>query len=73
MIFLKYIKIGNNIENASAIALGCMRIHALDNAQVEELIMTALDNGINFLTMLISTEKASLKSFSVSLWQTTRT
>ena len=48
MIFLKYIKIGNNIENASAIALGCMRIHALDNAQVEELIMTALDNGINF-------------------------
>ena len=48
MIFLKYIKIGNNIENASDIALGCMRIHALDNAQVEELIMTALDNGINF-------------------------
>ena len=48
MIFLKYIKIGNNIENASAIALGCMRIHALDNVQVEELIMTALDNGINF-------------------------
>lgn len=45
---MKYIKIGNNIENASAIALGCMRIHALDNAQVEELIMTALDNGINF-------------------------
>lgn len=48
MIFLKYIKIGNNIENASAIALGCMRIHALDNAQVENLIMTALDNGVNF-------------------------
>lgn len=45
---MKYIKIGNNIENASAIALGCMRIHALDNGQVEELIMTALDNGINF-------------------------
>ena len=45
---MKYIKIGNNIENASAIALGCMRIHALDNAQVEELIMTALDNGVNF-------------------------
>lgn len=73
MIFLKYIKIGNNIENASAIALGCMRIHALDNGQVEELIMTALDNGINFLTMQISMEKASPKSFSVSLWQTTRT
>ena len=45
---MKYIKIGNNIENASAIALGCMRIHALDNAQVENLIMTALDNGVNF-------------------------
>lgn len=45
---MKYIKIGENIENASCIALGCMRINAMTGSQVEELLLTALDSGINF-------------------------
>lgn len=45
---MKYIKIGEKIDNASAIALGCMRINALTESQAEELLLTALDSGINF-------------------------
>lgn len=45
---MKYIKIGESIENASSIALGCMRISTMTDQQVEELLMTALEKGINF-------------------------
>jgi len=44
---MKKIKIGGQIET-SAIALGCMRIGGLDNRQLDLLIDTALDNGVNF-------------------------
>jgi len=44
---VKYINIGNEIK-ASSIALGCMRISDKPTKQVEELIDTALEEGINF-------------------------
>lgn len=44
---MKYINIGNEIK-ASSIALGCMRISDKPTKQVEELIDTALEEGINF-------------------------
>lgn len=44
---MKYINIGNEIK-ASSIALGCMRISDKPIKQVEELIDTALGEGINF-------------------------
>ena len=44
---MKTIKIGGNI-NASAIALGCMRMRDLDEKRVDAIMETALSNGINF-------------------------
>ncbi|MBR2903678.1 MAG: aldo/keto reductase [Clostridia bacterium] len=44
---MKKIKIGGQIET-SAIALGCMRIGGIDERQIDLLIDTALDNGVNF-------------------------
>lgn len=45
---MKRIKIGKNAFDASQIALGCMRIHALSQKEAETLIQTALDEGIDF-------------------------
>ena len=45
---MKYIEIGKDRIKAPAIALGCMRISSMDNSQVEELLMTALEQGVNF-------------------------
>jgi len=45
---VKYINIGNEEIKASSIALGCMRISDKPTKQVEELIDTALEEGINF-------------------------
>lgn len=44
---MKTIKIANKLT-ASQIALGCMRISKLSVEELELLIKTALDNGINF-------------------------
>jgi len=44
---MKQIKIGNKLE-ASAIAMGCMRISSLERTGVAKLVKTALDGGINF-------------------------
>lgn len=44
---MKTIKIGGNI-NASAIALGCMRMRDLDEKRVDAIMDMALSNGINF-------------------------
>lgn len=43
---MKNIKIGN--MNASAVSLGCMRMAGLEKNQVDAIINTALDNGINY-------------------------
>ena len=44
---MKKIKIGNKFE-ASAISLGCMRMGNLNEKRVDDIIDTALENGINF-------------------------
>ena len=44
---MKNIKIGGKLE-ASAVSLGCMRMGGLDDAHVDAIIDTALENGINF-------------------------
>ena len=44
---MKTIKLGNKLA-APAIALGCMRISGLDKPSLNNLIQTAMDNGVNF-------------------------
>lgn len=44
---MKTINIGGCM-NASAISLGCMRMDALNEKRVDEIMDTALENGINF-------------------------
>ena len=44
---MKQIKIGNKLE-ASAVAMGCMRISGMERADVANLVKTAVDGGINF-------------------------
>lgn len=45
---MKKIKIGNSDLNASEISLGCMRISSLSKTDANNLINTALDEGIDF-------------------------
>lgn len=45
---MKKIPIGPGWFQASAIALGCMRISTLSDREAEQLIRTALDEGIDF-------------------------
>lgn len=44
---MKKIKIGNDAIEASQIALGCMRISKLEKKEIEALIHTSLESGIN--------------------------
>lgn len=44
---MKNIKIGNKFE-ASAVSLGCMRMSDLGNKEVDAILDTAIENGINF-------------------------
>jgi len=46
---MKYSKIGQSPLSASSIALGLMRIGSKSPAQVQELLETALEEGINFV------------------------
>jgi len=45
---MKTIKIANSDMNVSEISLGCMRISGMTDAEISNLIHTALDEGINF-------------------------
>ena len=45
---MKKLGIGNHAFQASEIALGCMRMASLAPKEAENLIKTALDEGINF-------------------------
>lgn len=46
---MKYQTIGkSNIDNASSVALGVMRINDLDDNKATEVIQTALESGINY-------------------------
>ena len=44
---MKTIRIGDSM-NASAVSLGCMRMSRLDDKQVDAIMGTALENGINY-------------------------
>ena len=44
---MKMINMGGTMS-ASAVALGCMRMNGLDEKQVDAIIDTAIENGINF-------------------------
>ncbi len=45
---MKYIRLADNVPEVSVIGIGCMRIASKDKKDVENIIRTALDNGINF-------------------------
>ena len=45
---MKYYQLSNTQYHVSAIGMGCMRIANKSVEEVEELIDTALDCGINF-------------------------
>lgn len=45
---LKQIEIGKSGVQASDVALGCMRMAALEEKEAAKVVHTALDNGINF-------------------------
>src|SRR5215212_5918799 len=45
---MKKVNVANCDLDASEISLGCMRISALTNQEISQLIHTALDEGINF-------------------------
>lgn len=44
---MKYVQLNEELK-ASQLVFGCMRISAMDKAELTELIQTALDEGINF-------------------------
>lgn len=45
---MKQLSTGGGTLKVPAIALGCMRINSLNEADAQRLIHTALENGINF-------------------------
>jgi len=45
---MKYLNIKNKIKNASEISLGMMRISGMQLKEIDSLVKTALDNGINY-------------------------
>lgn len=60
---MKYYDLPKTDLKVSEIALGCMRIADKSIEEVEELVKTALDCGINFLIMLIFMVEESQKSY----------
>lgn len=47
-IYLRTIRLGNSTLEVPVVAVGCMRISALEKSEVEHFIKTALDEGANF-------------------------
>ncbi|SJZ38739.1 aldo/keto reductase [Anaerorhabdus furcosa] len=45
---MRYITINQDVPQCSEIGIGCMRINALSSSEVENLINTSLEVGINF-------------------------
>ena len=44
---MKKISVGNTIKNASQIVYGCMRISGMQDTEIQKLLGTALESGIN--------------------------
>ena len=62
---MKYFRLPHTDLEVSRIALGCMRIADKSVEEVEKLVKTALDQGINFLIMLIYMVVVNQKLFLV--------
>lgn len=62
---MEYYKLPQSDLTVSRIALGCMRISGKSVEEVEELVKTALDLGINFLIMLIFMVEENQKKYLV--------
>ncbi|GHV59299.1 aldo/keto reductase [Bacteroidia bacterium] len=45
---MKNIRIANTSLTSSNIIMGCMRIHSLSLSEIDKLVKTALDQGVNF-------------------------
>lgn len=45
---MRYFEFGNTGKKVSVIGLGCMRMDELNPAQVDKVVRTCIDNGINF-------------------------
>ena len=45
---MKYMTVGNELEGASQLVLGCMRLAEHDPEKVVSVLETALEVGINF-------------------------
>ena len=63
---MKQLNLGNSGLNASAVALGCMRIGELPAEKLERLFFAALEAGINFFDH--ADIYASVKPGSASCW-----
>lgn len=59
---MKYYQIPGTDVSVSAVVMGYMRIDALERKEIERLVMTALEEGINFLTMPMCMGAASVKN-----------
>ena len=46
-VFMKTVNIGN-LNDLPAIAVGCMRIHSLEEKQAAEFVCAAVENGLDF-------------------------
>lgn len=59
--------LGKSNLKVPRVAIGCMRINSMNIEELAEYIKFCVDNGLNFLTMLISMEEESVKDFLAKL------
>lgn len=62
---MEYLTLQQTDLKVSKIALGCMRIADKSIEEVEELVKTALESGINFLIMQIFMVEENQKNYLV--------
>lgn len=62
---MEYLTLPQTDLKVSKIALGCMRIADKSIEEVEELVKTALESGINFLIMQIFMVEENQKNYLV--------
>ena len=62
---MKTFQISEDIKNVSRVGLGCMRLtEKKTDQEVRAIVDTALENGINFLTMQIFMQQERRKQLS---------
>lgn len=69
---VKKIKAGNSQLEVAQISLGCMRIADLSPQEADVHIHSALEAGIDFLTMRIFMPPAKLKKYLATYWPPAR-